>query len=65
MFIKGLEIMDKVEKFLRDSERPSNEGDQILDVIYIVNGLRIIFVTKRGFVGIVDTQHIRYFVNLK
>ena len=64
MFLKGLNMREKIEKFLRESEQPPNEGDEILDVVYVVNGLKILLITKKGYVGIVDTQHIRYFKNL-
>ena len=46
IFMKNLDLLPKMNKQIE-----STKSDEIIDVGYAINGLKIIFVTRNGYLG--------------
>ena len=46
IFMKDLDLLSKMNKQIE-----SKKSDEIVDVIYVINGLKIIFATRNGYLG--------------
>lgn len=60
IYTKRVNFLHKLNKYLTDSGREQVGPDEIVDASYIYGGIKIIFCTKKGLIGIIDTAHIRY-----
>ena len=60
IYIRRMNFLHKLNKYLADSGREQVGNDEIVDATYIYGGIKIIFCTQKGLIGIIDTAHIRY-----